>query len=131
MKKEVATAKPEKPLAWVGSALRDLRQFPDRLREIFGHALYVAQCGDKHSQAKPLQGFGGAGVLEVVERHDGGTCRAVYTVKFAGRVYVLHVFQKKSKRGIKTPKPDMELIKLRLKDAEQAHEEWLKEGKGK
>ncbi len=131
MKKKAASAGPEKPLVWVGSAKGDLCQFPTPVREIFGFALYVAQRGEKHEQANPMKGFGGAGVLEVVEHHDGGTYRAVYTVKLAGRVYALHAFQKKSKQGIKMPKPDMELIKSRLKDAEQAHAEWLKEGKGK
>ena len=92
------------------------------MREI-GYALYFAQLGDKHPAAKVLKGFGGAGVLEVVEDHDGDTYRAVYTVKFAGAVYVLHAFQKKSKTGIKTPKPVLDLIKERLKLAEKDHEQ--------
>jgi phage-related protein len=91
-----------------------------------GFALYLAQTGEKHLAAKPLKGFGGAGVLEVVEDHDGDTFRAVYTVKFASAVYVLHAFQKKSKSGIKTPQTDIDLIKQRLKLAEQMH----KQGKG-
>lgn len=90
-----------------------------------GYALYVAQRGRKHQQAKPLKGFGGAGVLEVVQHFDGNSYRAVYTVRFAGRVYVLHAFQKKSKRGIATPRADIDLVKARLKRAETIHAEWL------
>jgi phage-related protein len=86
---------------------------------MFGYALYLAQLGDKHDQAKPLKGFGGAGVLEVVEDHDGDTYRAVYTVRIAKAVYVLHVFQKKAKRGIATPKSDLDLIKQRLRAAQE------------
>jgi phage-related protein len=87
-----------------------------------GFALRQAQEGQKHVNAKPLKGFGGAGVLEVVEDHDGNTYRAVYTVRFAGVVYVLHVFQKKSKKGSKTPKPEVDLIKQRLKAAKDDYE---------
>jgi phage-related protein len=90
----------------------------------------VAQQGGKHSHAKPLRGFGGAGVLEIVEDHDGDTYRAVYTVRLAGRVYVLHAFQKKSKAGIKTPKAEINLIKARLKRAEKEHAAWLERRKG-
>ncbi len=93
---------------------------PDDVQDVFGFALHLAQAGKKHDQAKPLKGFGGAGVLEVVEDHMGDTFRAVYTVKLANRVYVLHCFQKKSTRGIETPKPDIDLIRERLKAA-QAH----------
>jgi phage-related protein len=88
-----------------------------------GFALWQAQQGGKHRDAKVLKGFGGAGVLEVVEDHDGDTYRAVYTVKFAGAVYVLHAFRKKSKKGIKTPPAEMEVIKRRLEAAEEHHEE--------
>jgi phage-related protein len=87
-----------------------------------GFALRQAQEGQKHVNAKPLKGFSGAGVLEVVEDHAGNTYRAVYTVRFAGVVYVLHVFQKKSKKGSKTPKPDVDLIKQRLKAAKDDYE---------
>lgn len=90
---------------------------PDEVVNVFGYALYLAQAGGKHAQAKALQGFGSAGVLEVVEDWRGNTYRAVYTVRFAVRVFVLHVFQKKSKSGIATPKPDLDLIKARLKVA--------------
>jgi phage-related protein len=90
-----------------------------------GFALFLAQQGRKHSDAKPLRGFGGAGVLEIVEDHAGNTYRAVYTVRLAGRVYVLHAFQKKSKPGIETPKSEIDLIKRRLKRAEEEHGAWL------
>lgn len=86
-----------------------------------GRALRYAQLGGRHEHAKPLKGFGGAGVLEVVEDHDGRTYRAAYTVRLAGRIYVLHVFEKKSKKGIATPKHDLDLIRARLKQAEEIH----------
>ena len=92
---------------------------------VFGYALYLAQNGGKHSQSKPLRGFGSAGVVEVVEDDDGCTYRAVYFVKFANAVYVLHCFQKKSHKGIETPKQDMELIRTRMNLAQQ-HSEGLK-----
>ena len=107
-----------KPLRWVASSKKDLMTMPDDVQDTFGYALYLAQGGKKHEQAKPLKGFGSAGVLEVVEDWHGSTYRAVYTVKLAGVVYVLHCFQKKSVRGIATPKPDMNLIKDRLKMVE-------------
>ncbi len=88
---------------------------PDDVQDTFGYALHLAQAGSKHGQAKPLKGFGGAGVLEVVEDHQGDTYRAVYTVRYAQAVYVLHCFQKKSTHGIATPKPDIDLIEARLK----------------
>jgi len=106
-----------KPLLWVGSAKKDLQAMPDEVQDTFGYALHLAQTGSKHAQAKPLKGFGSAGVLEVVESEAGSTYRAVYTVKVAGAVYVLHCFQKKSTSGIATPKPDMDLIRERLKAA--------------
>jgi len=90
---------------------------PEPVVDVFGYALYLAQVGERHDQAKPLRGFGSADVLEVVEDWRGGTYRAVYTVRYAARVFVLHVFQKKSKKGIATPKPDMDLINVRLKAA--------------
>ena len=93
---------------------------PDDVIDVFGFALHLAQAGKKHDQAKPMKGFGGAGVLEVVEDHLGDTYRAVYTVKIADAVYVLHCFQKKSRHGIETPKHDLDLIRERLKAA-QAH----------
>jgi phage-related protein len=98
---------------------------PELVKDTFGFALHLAQEGKRHSQAKVLKGFKSAGVLEVVEDLDGNTYRAVYTVRFANAVYVLHCFQKKSVSGIATPKPDMDLIRARLKaaadDAQQEH----------
>jgi phage-related protein len=111
---------PIKPLQWVGSSKKDLLAMPNDVIDVFGFALHLAQTGKKHDQAKPLKGFGGAGVLEVVEDHMGDTYRAVYTVKLADAVYVLHCFQKKAKSGIETPKHEMDLIRDRLKAA-QAH----------
>jgi len=108
----------EKPLEWIGSSHRDLLAFPTEVRRFFGFALSLAQAGDRHDAAKVLKGFGGAGVLEVVEDDMGGTYRAVCTVRFAEAVFVLHYFQKKSKRGIATPKEDMNIIHARLKIAE-------------
>jgi len=108
-----------KSIVWIGSARKDLKAFPDEVREVMGYALYEAQLGRKAHSAKPLSGFGGTSVLQVVEDHQTDTYRAVYTVKFDDRVYVLHAFQKKSKNGVATPKPDIDLIKKRLKVAEQ------------
>ena len=118
-----------RPVVWMGSAKRDLRAFPEEVKDSMGFALYVAQQGGKHANAKPLRGFGGAGVLEIVEDHGGDTYRAVYTVRLAGRVYVLHACQKKSKTGIETPKAENNLIKSRLKRAEE-HAAWLERRKG-
>jgi phage-related protein len=111
-------AEQEKPLVWVGSAKKDLMALPAHIRRFFGHALDFAQRGSHHDAAKPLKGFGGAGVLEVVEDDAGGTYRAVYTVKFEEAVFVLHCFQRKSESGITTPRADMEIIRARLKVAE-------------
>ena len=108
----------ERPLEWIGSSYKDLLDLPTDVRRFFGFALSLAQAGDKHDSAKVLKGFGGAGVLEVVEDDVGGTYRAVYTVKFAEAVFVLHCFQKKSKRGIATPKEEMDIVHARLKIAE-------------
>ncbi len=106
-----------KDLDWVGSSLDDLKTFPDDVKAMMGFALHQAQMGEKHVDAKPLKGFKGTGVLEVVENYDGDTYRAVYTVKFKDMIYVLHCFQKKSKKGIATPKSDIDLINSRFKDA--------------
>jgi phage-related protein len=110
----VAGVAASKPLVWIASSKRDLKTFPEAVKDVIGYALYLAQIGRKHEAAKPLRGFGGAGVLEVVEDNVGGTYRGVYTVRFAGVVYVLHCFQKKSKRGIATPQADLDLVKQRL-----------------
>lgn len=113
----------EKPLIWIGSSKKDLMGLPVVVRKFFGHALDFAQHGDQHDAAKALKGFGGAGVLEVVEHDAGGTYRAVYTVQFEEAVFVLHCFQKKSKRGIATPKADLEIIRARLKAAKASVQE--------
>jgi len=117
------TAPKLRQLVWVGSSLKELRAFPEEVRQVMGFALYQAQTGDKHVAAKPLRGFGGAGVLEVVEDHAGDTYRAVYTVRFAEAVYVLHAFQKKATRGIATPKHEIDLISSRLAAARRLHEQ--------
>ncbi len=104
-------------MLWIGGSLDDLKRFPDQVKSDIGHALYFAQCGTKHRKAKPLKGFGGAGVLEVVEDFTGDTYRAVYTVQLKHAVYVLHCFQKKSHKDGKVPKPQQQLIEARLKDA--------------
>jgi phage-related protein len=114
---------PPKPLVWMGSSRKDLRGFPPAVRHTFGFALWQAQSGRKHRDAKVLKGFAGGGVLEVVEDHDGNTFRAVYTVRLVGAVYVLHTFQKKSKKGVAIPQADIELIRRRLKAADEHHEE--------
>lgn len=108
----------ERPLEWIGSSYKDLMALPADVRRFFGYALSLAQAGDQHDDAKVLTGFGGAGVLEVVEDDRSGTYRAVYTVKFKEAVFVLHCFQKKSKHGIATPKEDLAIIRARLKVAE-------------
>lgn len=114
-----------KPIEWVASAKKDLLGMPADVVDVFGYALHLAQHGGKHAQSKPLKGFGSAGVLEVVEDDDGNTYRAVYTVRFGNAVYVLHCFQKKSHKGIATPKQDLDLIRDRLKLAQQ-HAEGVK-----
>jgi phage-related protein len=108
-----------KPLYWVGGSKKDLLAMPETVMHVFGYALYLAQTGKKHDQAKPMRGFGSAGVLEIVEDWEGNTYRAVYTVRFVESVFVLHVFQKKSKRGVATPKRELDLIRERWKSAEQ------------
>jgi phage-related protein len=117
-----------KPLRWIASAKDDLSAMPTEVRRAVGYALFAAQQGEKHDDAKVLKGFGADAVLEIIARHDGDTFRAVYTVRFGEVVYVLHVFQKKSKRGIATPKKPLELICKRLKIAEQDHKQWSARG---
>lgn len=108
-----------KPLFWVGQARKDLQALPEDVQDLFGYAFYLAQQGRRHPQARPLKGFGGAGVLEVVEDYQGNAFRAVYTVRLGEAIYVLHVFQKKSSSGIATPRPEMEKIEQRLKAAQR------------
>lgn len=112
-----------KPLYWIGSSKKDLQSLPEDVQDVFGYALYLAQTGGKHADAKPLRGFTSAGVLEVVEDYQGDTYRAVYTVRFAAKVFVLHVFQKKSTKGISTSKHDIDVIRERLKAAEATAKE--------
>ena len=109
---------PTKLLHWVASSKKDLMARPQDVQDTFGYALHLAQIGQKHQDAKPLKGFGGAGVLEVVEDFQSNAYRAVYTVRYAAAVYVVHCFQKKSTQGIATPKPDVDLITSRLKAIE-------------
>ena len=111
----------EKPLYWVASAKKDYLTFPAEVQDDMGYALGLAQLGGKHPKAKPWKGEG-AGVFEIVEDHRGDTYRAVYTVRFAEVVYVLHAFQKKSKSGIKTPQEDVKLIVGRMKRAQVDYE---------
>jgi len=103
----------------MGSSRKDLIAFPDEARQDVGHALFLAQQGERAPSAKILKGFGGGGVVEIVEDHDGDTYRCIYTVRLERAVYVLHAFKKKSKRGIETPKHDMDLIRSRLREAEE------------
>jgi phage-related protein len=122
-----AAAKPvPKPLIWVGDSLERVRNFPEAVKSEIGVALFQAQLDGKHIKAKPLHNIG-PGILEVVSDHRSDTFRAVYTIRFARRVYVLHAFQKKSKTGIATPKPEIELIKQRLKRAIEIHAVWEKQ----
>lgn len=118
----------QKPVEWMGSSLDDLREFPDEVRRVMGFAINDAQDGDEHPSVKALKGFGGRSVLEVVEDYDTDTYRGVYTVRFAGVIYVLHCFQKKAKKGAETPKHDIEVVKVRLKTAEAHYREHY--GKG-
>ena len=112
-----------KPVIWVGSSRRDLRSFPRQVRVDMGQALYTAQMGDVDPAAKPLKAFGGTRVMEIVERFRTDAYRAVYTAHFGDALYVLHVFQKKSKRGRTTPKQDIDLIRQRYAEAERHHRE--------
>jgi len=120
-----------KELIWIGSSLEDLKSFPEAARKATGFALRAAQERFKAVSAKPLRGFGGASVLEIVENRDGDTYRAVYTVNFEEAVYVLHCFKKKSKSGIATPKQDLDLVKQRFRAAQQEHKKWQEEQKSK
>ncbi len=110
-----------KPVLWMGSSRRDLKAFPKRVRSDMGQALYTAQMGETDPAAKPLKGFGGASMMEIIDRHDTNTYRVVYTVQFADVVYVLHAFQKKSKRGIATPEKEFDLIRRRLREAQRLY----------
>lgn len=115
-----------KPIRWIASSKDDLSAMPEPVRRDIGQALYFAQRGDKHADAKAMTGFGGANVMEIVARHRGDTYRAVYAVCFAEVIYVLHAFQKKSKSGSATPRKDLDLVKSRLKLAEADYRERVK-----
>ncbi len=117
-----ALAEGERPLDWVGSSKKDFMAFPEPVKDDMGYALGLAQLGGKHPDAKPWKGQG-PGVFELVENHDGDTYRAVYTVRFSEAVYVLHAFQKKSPKGIKTARTDVDLIARRMRTAQQDYEE--------
>lgn len=119
----VARAAAQKPLVWLGSTRKDLIALPPQVVDTFGYGLFLAQIGQRHENSKILRGFGDAGVLELIESRAGNTYRAVYTVRFAEAIFVLHVFQKKSKRDQTTPKQDMDLIKTRLSRASQLAKE--------
>jgi phage-related protein len=108
-----------KPVRWVGSSLRDLKTFPKTVQRHVGQALYAAQCGEEYQTVKALKGFGGRSVLEIVVDHQTDTWRVIYTVRFGDAIYVLHAFQKKSKKGIATPQRETELIRQRLAAAAQ------------
>jgi phage-related protein len=126
---ERGTARP-RDLVWVASSKRDLKEFPDEVQDVIGYALFLAQIGRKHDDARPLKGFGGAGVLEIRESFEGGTFRAVYTVTLNTAVYVLHAFQKKSRRGIATPKAENALVRQRLNAAQEYDARRVRERRG-
>jgi phage-related protein len=114
---------PQRQLVFVGSSIDDLRSFPEDVKDVVGYALWLAQDGQKHPDAKPLKGFGGAGVLEIADAYRGDAYRVIYTTTFADVVYVLHAFKKKSTSGITTPKQHIDVIKRRLKIAAEIHAE--------
>jgi len=116
-------AQHSRSVTWAGSSRTDLANFPKQVRRDMGQALYAAQRGETDPAAKPLKGFGGARVMEIVDRYDSNAYRAVYTARFDEAIYVLHAFQKKSTRGAATPKHQIDLIRRRLADAERLHRE--------
>jgi phage-related protein len=124
----VKAIRPVRPLLWIASSKRDYRKFPPPVQDDLGFELFLAQTGQHPPSAKPLKGLG-SGVVELVEDFDGDTYRAVYTVRFGDAVYVLHAFKKKSKRGNKTPQGDIDLVRRRLRHAEQDHAERFKKEK--
>jgi phage-related protein len=116
-------AEPGRPVKWLGSTRKDVRSFPRPVRRDIGIALYAAQHDEIDPAARPMKGFGGSSVVEIVSDFRGDTWRAVYTVRFAEAVCVLHAFQKKAKRGIATPRQNLDLIRRRLAEAERLHRE--------
>jgi len=121
----VKSLKPFKCLEWIGSSKRDLKKFPEEVQGAMGYALHLAQCGDKHGHAKPLKGMGSAKILEIKENDESGTYRTVYTLEMDEFVFVLHAFQKKSKSGIATPKPELDKIQHRLKEARELYKQLI------
>lgn len=111
-----------KPVRWIGSSYSDWKAFPGEVQDVMGYALYLAQQGKKAGNAKPLMGYKGTSVHEIADNFDGDTWRAVYTVQFKGVIYVLHAFQKKSRKGISTPIADLKLIDHRLQLARVHYE---------
>jgi phage-related protein len=120
--KESADKPRAKPIVWMGNSLEAVRDFPHPVKDEIGFALYQAQIGNKHVNVKPMKGLE-PGVFEIISDYRSDTFRAVYMVKLGNKVYVLHAFQKKSKSGIATSRPDIELIKQRLKRAVELHSE--------
>ena len=114
-----------KPVGWIGSSRRDLRDFPDGAQDKIGIALQEVQYGSRPASVRTLSGFGSANVAEIKVSDDGDAYRAVYTARFAEYIFVLHAFQKKSSRGIEIAKQDVEMIRTRLKLAEATHEELI------
>ena len=121
--KEIVRDMKEKPIEWIGSSKKDLISFSKDVVQVIGYALYFAQLGNIHKDAKVLKGFHGANVIEIIADDQAGTYRAVYTIRYKEVVFVLHIFQKKSKHGIATPKKDIELIENRLKWAAEIYKE--------
>ena len=117
------TTQKNKPVVWVGSSHEDWKAFPEDVQDVMGYALHLAQEGEKAPNVKPLTGFQGASVLEIRDNYLGDTYRAIYTVKFHEVVYVLHAFQKKSKKGIATPKHEIDLIERRLRKAKEHYDQ--------
>lgn len=113
----------DKQVFWIGSAYKDWLNLPEDVQDVMGYSLHLAQCGEKADNVKPLRGFKGASVLEIVDDYNTDTYRAIYTVQFEGSIYVLHTFQKKSKKGISTPESDIKLIEKRLINAKEHHEQ--------
>ncbi|MBC8549267.1 MAG: type II toxin-antitoxin system RelE/ParE family toxin [Candidatus Brocadiales bacterium] len=109
-----------KPIIWISSSLKDLKKFPNEVQREFGYALYQAQMNKKHHKTKQLRGFDG--VMEIVSDYDKDTYRGIYAYKLGENIYVLHSFKKKSKKGIKTPKEEIEVTKQRLKIAKEVAE---------
>ena len=116
------TTQKNKPVVWIGSSHEDWKSFPEDVQDVMGYALHLAQRGEKAANAKPMTGFQGASVLEIRDNYLGDTYRAIYTVKFHEVVYVLHAFQKKSKKGIATPKNEIDLIERRLRKAKEHYD---------